>query len=222
MDPFLVFGHRGSPLHAPENTIRSFAAAFDAGADGIETDLRLLSDRVAVLYHDDDVGEHEIESMTTAAVVEAGVKVEKLRDLAPFARRGTLVLEIKRGKWEEVLIEEVGSWPNIIIASFDHDLIAKVGQHRPDLQLGLTTFGRIVDFASYASRLRAKWVFPAYRYVDAAMVAELHDAGIKVAPWTPNRPRDWERLRDAGCDGVITDLPDEAVQWRAAQASSRL
>jgi glycerophosphoryl diester phosphodiesterase len=214
MQRFLVFGHRGSPLHAPENTIRSFEVAFQAGADGIETDLRLLSDRVAVLYHDDDVGDREIESLTSAAVAEAGVKCELVRDLAPFAARGTLVLEVKRSSWEDVLVEEVGSWPNIIIASFDHDLIAEVGRRRPDLQLGLTTFGKIVDFASYARRLRAQWAFPSYRYVDAKMVAALHAAGVKVVPWTPNRPQDWRRLLDAGCDGVITDSPGEAVRWR--------
>jgi glycerophosphoryl diester phosphodiesterase len=214
MQRFLVFGHRGSPLRAPENTIRSFEAAFQDGADGVETDLRLLSDGVAVLYHDDDVGGREIETLSSAAVSEAGVTCERVRDLAPFAKRGTLVLEVKRSKWEDVLISEIGSWPNIIIASFDHDLIAEVGRRRPDLQLGLTTFGKIVDFAAYARQLRAQWAFPAYRYVDREMVAALHAARVKVVPWTPNRPQDWQRLRDAGCDGVITDLPGEAVQWR--------
>jgi len=222
MQRFLVIGHRGSPLHAPENTIRSFEAAFQAGADGIETDLRLLSDRVAVLYHDDDIGEHEIETLTSKSVAELGVTVERLRHLAPFARRGTLVLEVKRSKWEEVLLEEVGAWPGIIIASFDHELIADIRRRRPDIEVGLTTFGRLVDFPSYARRLGATWVFPAYRYVDADLVAELHDAGMRVVPWTPNRPDDWARLREAGCDGVITDLPYEAVQWRTAQPSDRL
>jgi len=141
-----------------------------------------------------------------------------VRDLAPFAARGTLVLEVKRSSWEDVLVEEVGSWPNIIIASFDHDLIAEVGRRRPNLQLGLTTFGKIVDFASYAKKLRAQWAFPSYRYVDAHMVSTLHAAGVKVVPWTPNRPQDWQRLRDAGCDGVITDLPGDAVRWRETAA----
>jgi glycerophosphoryl diester phosphodiesterase len=222
MERFLVFGHRGSPLHAPENTIRSFEAAFQAGADGIETDLRLLSDRVAVLFHDDDVGEHAIESLTSKAVSESGLTIERLRDLAPFAHRGTLVLEVKRGKWEDALLDEVGAWPGIVIASFDHELIAEVAKRRPDIPLGLTTFGRIVDFASYARKLNATWAFPAYRYVDADLVASLHAAGVRVAPWTPNRPQDWQRLREAGCDGVITDMPGEAVQWRAVHASSRL
>ena len=68
--------------------------------------------------------------------------------------------------------------------------------------------------ADYASRLGANWCFPKYRYVDAEMVASCHARGIRVMPWTANRENEWERLREVGCDGVITDYPAEAVQWR--------
>jgi len=71
-----------------------------------------------------------------------------------------------------------------------------------------------VHLPRYAKRLGVKWVFPNYRYVDAALVKTLHKDGIRVVPWTPNRPRDWERLRAAGCAGIITDVPDAAVAWR--------
>lgn len=213
-DRFLIFGHRGSPRTAPENTIRSFEDAFRAGADGIETDLRLLSDRVAVLYHDDEAGDHEIETLTSNAILDLGVTVERLRDLEPFAARGTLVLEVKRSRWEDVLIEEVGKWRNIVIASFDHTLIAEIARRKLGIPLGLTTFGRMVGFAAYARRLGATWAFPAYRYVDVDDVKEAHDAGMRIVPWTPDRPHEWQRLRDIGCDGVITDLPAEAVAWR--------
>jgi glycerophosphoryl diester phosphodiesterase len=40
-----------------------------------------------------------------------------------------------------------------------------------------------------------------------------------VVPWTPNHPRDWQRLAGIGCAGVITDVPDQAVQWRRTQDS---
>jgi glycerophosphoryl diester phosphodiesterase len=46
------------------------------------------------------------------------------------------------------------------------------------------------------------------------MVASLHARGIKVVPWSTNRRHEWDRLREAGCDGMITDLPAEAVAWR--------
>jgi glycerophosphoryl diester phosphodiesterase len=48
----LIIGHRGASVVAPENTIAAFARALDDGADGIEFDVRLASDRVPVVIHD--------------------------------------------------------------------------------------------------------------------------------------------------------------------------
>lgn len=211
---FLVFGHRGSPKRFPENTIASFEETLRAGADGFETDLRLLSDRAAVLYHDDDLGDDVIESLSAAAVAERGRYIEPLHALASFAGRTKMILEVKRSNWEEVLLAEIGSWPDIVVASFDHAAIAHLARLGVTFDLGLTVYGYILDLARYAERFGARWVFPNFHYVDERLVGELHAAGLKVVPWTVNRTRDWQRLRDAGCDGIITDLPAEAVAWR--------
>ena len=192
----------------------SFEEAIRAGADGFETDLRLLSDKTAVLFHDDEIGEQTFESLSTKDFSQ-GTHVEKVRDLVKFAGRTTMVLEVKRSKWEDILLSEIANWQNIVVASFDHGTIAELARRGVAFPLGLTIFGSIVDLAAYARRLGVSWVFPNYRYVDSDLVRSLHDAEIRVVPWTPNRERDWVRLREAGCDGVITDFPAEAVEWRA-------
>jgi glycerophosphoryl diester phosphodiesterase len=48
----LVIAHRGASLIAPENTLAAFALAIEAGADGIELDVRLSRDGVPVVIHD--------------------------------------------------------------------------------------------------------------------------------------------------------------------------
>lgn len=48
----LVIGHRGSPAHAPENTLASFERALADGADWIECDVRLTGDDVPIILHD--------------------------------------------------------------------------------------------------------------------------------------------------------------------------
>src|SRR5688572_15859962 len=98
---FLILGHRGSPKRFPENTLASFEETLRVGADGFETDLRLLSDRTAVLFHDDELREDRIESLTFTQCAERGAVIERLSDLAPFAGRGMMVLEVKRARWEE-------------------------------------------------------------------------------------------------------------------------
>ncbi|MDI1240521.1 MAG: glycerophosphodiester phosphodiesterase family protein [bacterium] len=48
----LIIAHRGDSKHAPENTFAAFRRAVIAGADGIELDVRLAKDGVAVVFHD--------------------------------------------------------------------------------------------------------------------------------------------------------------------------
>jgi glycerophosphoryl diester phosphodiesterase len=48
----LIIGHRGASAKAPENTMAAFRMAIDAGADGIEFDVRLTRDGVPVVIHD--------------------------------------------------------------------------------------------------------------------------------------------------------------------------
>src|SRR5438067_12843174 len=117
MSKFLILGHRGSPYKERENTVASFEAALRDGADGFETDLRLLSDRTAVLYHDDDFGDAEIESLSAE---QCGDRVLRVNALAPLAARGTMLLEVKCGRWIDALLHEIEQWPNSIVSSFDH------------------------------------------------------------------------------------------------------
>lgn len=213
-EPFLILGHRGSPKRFPENTIASFDECLRSGADGFETDLRLLFDHTAVLYHDDELEETEIESLTFTQCSERGAMVERLSDLGRYAGKALMILEVKRSKWEDLLIEQVRAWPDAVIASFNHQTIAELAKRHVALPLGLTIYGTIVNIADYAEGLGATWVFPNYHYVDAEMVSELHARNIKVVPWTANRKHEWQILRELGCDGVITDVPAEAVEWR--------
>lgn len=53
--PVVNVGHRGTAGLAPEHTIASYDLALDNGADYIEQDLRMTSDGVLVVVHDEDL-----------------------------------------------------------------------------------------------------------------------------------------------------------------------
>jgi glycerophosphoryl diester phosphodiesterase len=125
------------------------------GADGFETDLRLLSDRTAVLFHDDELNEVEIESLTYAQCAERGAAIARLDELARYAGRATMVLEVKRARWEDLLLEHVSEWPGVVLASFDHSVITSLRARGATVPLGITLFGTIIDIAEYAERLGA-------------------------------------------------------------------
>ncbi len=48
----LIVGHRGASAQAPENTLAAFRKAIEAGADGVEFDVRLARDGVPMVIHD--------------------------------------------------------------------------------------------------------------------------------------------------------------------------
>jgi glycerophosphoryl diester phosphodiesterase len=90
----LVYAHRGGAGLAPENTLLAFETGLSVGADGIETDVRLSRDGVAVLMHDatldrttDGTGPVEARTAEELAALDAGCRFE--RDGAfPFSGRG--------------------------------------------------------------------------------------------------------------------------------------
>jgi glycerophosphoryl diester phosphodiesterase len=52
LDYPIAFGHRGARAYAPENTLPGFELALKLGATGLESDVWITADGVAVLDHD--------------------------------------------------------------------------------------------------------------------------------------------------------------------------
>ena len=50
-----IGGHRGAAGEAPENTYAGFAVAADVGVEYLELDVQLSSDRIAMVFHDEEL-----------------------------------------------------------------------------------------------------------------------------------------------------------------------
>jgi glycerophosphoryl diester phosphodiesterase len=77
----LVDAHRGGFRYVDSNTIARFEAARRAGADMIETDLRLSKDGVVFLFHDGDLAPNTICSGPLASHTAAEIERCTLRGL---------------------------------------------------------------------------------------------------------------------------------------------
>jgi glycerophosphoryl diester phosphodiesterase len=213
-----IYGHRGDRRRALENTPEAFALALGEGAEGIETDVRRLADGTIVLFHDDEIAGTPVETFTFAELSTAWPGLVKLEYLRELHGHPEIYLEIKRRGFARELVDAIAGMERFVIGSFDHRLVAELAGLREQrgalFELGVTIAGNLVGGARYTRDLGARWLFPAHTFVDAEIVSEYVDAGVKVVPWTPNTPLWWERFRAWGCHGVITDLPGDAVAWR--------
>lgn len=152
----LIFAHRGANKEAAENTRSAFEKALEYPIDGIETDVQLSRDEVAVLWHDrflvklglplkhiDDFDYAQLQAMNFAAHFSSSAKPEGILSLKEFLdayrKRCRLLLEIKNRDWEspsrhqtkvQQTLNMVGviKDDSILISSFD--LVSLVYAHR--------------------------------------------------------------------------------------------
>ena len=54
-------------------------------------------------------------------------------------------------------------------------------------------------------------------YLDRGEVENLQAQGVRVIPWTVNRPKAIEKMMDWGVDGLITDYPDRVLEILASR-----
>lgn len=233
----LVLGHRGSPTTHPENTLGAVTAALDDGADGVEVDVRLTADGVAVCCHDDDllrVGA-DLRSVRRAryAEVEAvrlpgGASVPRLLDVATaVAGRGQLVLDVKPEPRTAALLRAclatltMARFPldDVVVSSFDERVLDVLAVRRPQvaraaiLDVGdplLPALGRARQRGDAGIHLPLRTVL--------AEAAEVRDCGLPVRAWTVNRLVDARLCALLGVAGVITDLPGELAAALRAPA----
>jgi len=159
----LIFAHRGANKEAAENTRAAFDRALTYAIDGIETDVQLSRDEVAVLWHDrfllklghptkhiDDFDYGELQEMNFAEHFSRSAKPEVIVKLDAFLhtyrQRTRLLLEIKNREWEsrarhEIKINQtlamVGKvkGDSIMISSFNLDSLVYAQQRSPGFPL---------------------------------------------------------------------------------------
>jgi glycerophosphoryl diester phosphodiesterase len=99
----LIFAHRGGSALGPENTLAAFDLGMAAGADGLELDVHLSADGVAVVHHDRTLdrttsASGPVASRTAAelAQVDAGCRFVNAEGVRRFDVRDSLGPELTR------------------------------------------------------------------------------------------------------------------------------
>jgi glycerophosphoryl diester phosphodiesterase len=217
----LVIGHRGAPKKILENTLPSFEAAIQMGADMIELDVQESSDGHLVVFHDFDV---ERLSGQEGMLVSMNLDELKSLDLGHNAFIPTLeeVLDLARGRIkvnieikvldiEELALKAVidrGMLDDVIFSSFFHDTLMQIQGINLNAKTAILYSSPIEDVVSYANDLRVSAINPLFFLLEPATVEEAHQHSLQIFPWTVNDEAMIEELINMHVDGIITDHPD--------------
>lgn len=227
----LVLAHRGASAIAPENTLMAIVKAIEMGVDGIEIDVHAVGDEVIVIHdrwlHRTTNGKGRISDFSFAELRELdagqGQKIPTLWEvMAVVSGRCSLNIELKGIndvipilKLIDKAVAELGFTPNqFLLSSFNHHLLFEIKQIRPELQVGALTASCPLDYAAFAVALQAYSVHIELNFVNPPFVADAKEKGLQVYVYTVDELPDMEMLVSWGVDGIFTNVPDRALNFR--------
>ena len=208
----LVIAHRGASAVETENTPSAFRRADEMGADGVETDVRLVPDGRLVVAHD-PIDDADLVPSFSEALDACGsrmlVNVEIKNSVSdgghdPQCRVVDLVVAELRRRGPD----QAHRW---LVSSFSEATIRGVRRAAPDVP---TAWLCRVSAAADVSRLAGtghRAVHPWEGTDTRPSVTEAHDAGLAVNVWTCNDGTRIAELAAIGVDAVCTDVPDVAL-----------
>lgn len=228
----LILSHRGlTAAGRPENTLAAVDAALSAGADGVEVDLRVTADGVAVCCHDADLERvagvpGRLQDMDYADVqalrLPGGGSVPRVAEVLDLVRgRGRVNLDVKAERGSGARPRATGSaaatllttgrWhaEDTIVSSFDPETLAVLRDRAPRVPRALLTNQSVAAAAGLEAAVRGghQGLHP---HVDQLLATPevvecAHERGLAVRPWTVNRGPDVVTLRRVRVDAIITD-----------------
>ena len=213
-----VIAHRGASGYEYENSMAAFRRAIMLDADGVELDVHASRDGRLVVHHDPTLpGLGPISGLDLAAIRAArlpnGEPVPLLGDVLDLVGDGDVWVEVKAldPAWDLALLATLDHGPaphRYAVHSFDHRLVARLGQLRPGLRRGVLLSAYLVDPVSAMRAVGATTLWQEWHFVDEELVRTVHAAGLAVVAWTVNELADLRRLAQLGVDGLCGNYPD--------------
>ncbi|MEJ8668199.1 MULTISPECIES: glycerophosphodiester phosphodiesterase [unclassified Streptomyces] len=216
---FLTIGHRGVMGVEPENTLRSFVAAQQAGLDVIELDLHLSKDGALVVMHDTDVdrttdGTGAIADKTLAELraldAGRGERVPVFEEVLD-AVKSPLQAEIKDVAAARALAEVMTKRDlvaRVEVSSFHDDAVAEIARLVPGVRTALIASRYGTDIVDRAVEAGAATVCLNIRRLTLEVVEHARKADLRIIGWVVNTQDHLRLVRALELDGATTDYPE--------------
>ncbi|MGW4273321.1 glycerophosphodiester phosphodiesterase [Streptomyces seoulensis] len=216
---FLTIGHRGVMGVEPENTLRSFVAAEQAGLDVIELDLHLSKDGALVVMHD-----AEVDRTTDGSGAIADKTLAELRTLdAGHGERiplfeevldavdAPLQAEIKDAAAARTLAEVMHRrdlLSRVEVLSFHDEALTEVARLVPGVRTALVADHYGPEVVGRATAAGAGTLVLNIRRLTLETVEHARAANLRIIGWVVNTLDHLRLVRALELDGATTDYPE--------------
>lgn len=203
----------------PENTLRSFVAAQQAGLDVIELDLHLSKDGALVVMHDTEVdrttdGTGAIADKTLAELraldAGQGERVPVFEEVLD-AVKSPLQAEIKDVAAARALAEVMNKRDlvsRVEVSSFHDDAVAEIARLVPGVRTALIASRYGTDIVDRAVAVGAATVCLNIRRLTLEVVEHARKADLRIIGWVVNTQEHLRLVRALELDGATTDYPE--------------
>ena len=234
-----VWAHRGFSHLYPENTMLAFEKAYEAGADGIETDVHLTKDGEVVVIHDESllrtagidrtVGECTLSFLTSTKASRTkddafDANIPSFRELCDFISKRDILLNVELktgvvyypGIEEKVAsaVREFSIEGKVVFSSFNPLSLLHIKRLLPQCKAGLL-FAKGINprHISYIARETGiDLLHPDFNIMDDEMVREAGECGLGINAWTVNEEKEMDKLMAWNVSGTITNRPDMCLR----------
>lgn len=222
----MIIAHRGGKALGPENTIGTMKKALDAGAHGIELDVRATFHQELMVIHDPTLerttnGKGEIAKLSQKEIQRfdagAGERVPSLIQVLDALSTTTskVFVELKHPNTALPVAKIVDHYvankgymnSQIIIISFFHQLLAMIHQKYPKLILGASLKEIPEGLAACGEYTGAKFLLPQIEVLNLDFMKDAHARGMKVVTWTCDSKEQIGKAIAHEVDGIITGDP---------------
>ncbi|MEA2576910.1 MAG: glycerophosphoryl diester phosphodiesterase [Chloroflexota bacterium] len=239
-DRAILFAHRGASALAPENSLTAFRLALELGATGLESDVHVSRDGVAILVHDPVeiiAGRRVVVGDTEAAELER-LERPSLRSLYRMAGNAfALSLDLNDADplaaATAVIQAAEESGPDalggLLLCHGRLRVLEAIRRRHPDVGLVHSTAPRyMTGMAAHAQRLadldvvavNLRWSDWDADRVGGDAIAAAHEAGLRAFAWDTQTVELAARMLDQGVDGIYADDPSVLVEAARRRASS--
>lgn len=224
--------HRGLAGLYLENTLLSFEKCLEYSPDAIELDVQLTKNGKLVVFHDEELlrttgAKGWVKDFTLSELKELNAaygydfpKQEiptldeyfdliKDRDILTFVELKNSFVTYP-GLEEKVLevTDEHERRDSVIIYSANHYSVMKFKEMAPDIEICFPFDNWIFDYGEYCEKRGVTITIPYYKAMTPELIADFHEHGVKVYPWTVDDGDEMLAMLKMGADGLLTNRID--------------